>query len=141
MGFERILVGVDGSEASLRALRLGVEIAARFGAKVTLVTVIPPLLLPNDAYAPGVGAIEQEHRRHAEQVLAEASELLEPKVEVDKVQLFGAPAESLAQLAQSDEVGMVVVGSRGRNAVMRVLVGSVSDRLVHISPKPVLIVH
>jgi len=60
-------------------------------------------------------------------------------VEVSTTVLFGAPAESIAEEAAAADVGMVV-GSRGHGAVARVFLGSVSDWLVHISPKPVLVV-
>lgn len=139
---KRVLVGVDGSEASLRALRLGAEIAARFQSRISLVTVVPPLLLPSDAYAAGAGEVEKEHRRHAEQVLRDAVGALDrPGLTVDRVVLFGGAAEALAEFALAEDIGLVVVGSRGRSAVARVLLGSVSDRLVHICQKPVLVVH
>lgn len=51
----------------------------------------------------------------------------------------GSPAEELARRAERDDVEMVVIGSRGRRVVARLLLGSVADRLAHISPKPVLI--
>ena len=57
------------------------------------------------------------------------------------VSILGAPAETLAELSRSDEVTMTVVGHRGRNMASRILLGSVADRLVQISPKPVLVTH
>lgn len=138
---KRILVGLDGSESSLRAMALASEVARRFEAKLTLVTVVPPLLLPNDAYAVGVSDIEQEHRRHAERIIhGSAAKLSDGGKGADQAIVFGAPAESLAELALSDDVEMVVVGSHGRSMVARMLLGSVSHRLLHICEKPVLVV-
>jgi nucleotide-binding universal stress UspA family protein len=138
---KRILVGVDGSEASEGAARLAAEIALRFGARLTLAYVVPRLLLPPDAYGLTNEEVEQEHQAFAEKLLSTATTRLgEPGVEVDTLVLVGSPAESLAQTAGAPDVGLVVVGSRGRGAVARMLLGSVTDRLVHVSPKPVLVV-
>jgi nucleotide-binding universal stress UspA family protein len=139
---KRILVGVDGSEASGRASQLAAEIALRFGARLTLAYVIEPLLLPPDAYGLTAAGVEQQHEAFARKLLASAiTGLGEPGLEVDTTLLIGSPAEKLAEAAGAPDVGLVVVGSRGRGAVARVLLGSVSDRLVHVSPKPVLIAH
>jgi nucleotide-binding universal stress UspA family protein len=62
-------------------------------------------------------------------------------VQAETSVLSGSPAETLAEAAAAPDVDLVVLGSRGRGAVARVLLGSVSDRLIHISPKPVLVVH
>ncbi len=139
---KRILVGLDGSESSGKAMRMAEEIAVRFGAKLTLAHVVPPLLLPPDAYGLTLEEIDHQHELHAGKLLAEARAALgEPGVEVDTLVLYGQPAEQLATAAAEPDVGLVVVGSRGRGAVRRLMVGSVSDRLVHISTKPVLVVH
>ncbi len=136
----QILVGVDGSEASLGAARLAAQIAVRFGARLTLACVVPNLLLPPDAYGLDVADVEQGNREFAQKVLADALGALgEAGVRADTVVLYGPPAESLAEAAAARSADLVVVGSRGRGAVARVLLGSVSDRLVHISPKPVLV--
>ena len=135
---KRILVAVDGSEPSLKAVRMAAEAAVRFGAKLTLVHVVPRLLLPPDVYGLTIAAVEKEHRAYAEQLLDQAlAEAQLAGVEASTTVLFGAPAESIAEEAAAAGVGMVVVGSRGHGAVARVFLGSVSDRLVHISPKPV----
>ena len=64
----------------------------------------------------------------------------EAGIEVEPVSKLGTPAETLADLARAEEVTMAVVGHRGRNLAARLFVGSVADRLVQISPKPVLVV-
>jgi nucleotide-binding universal stress UspA family protein len=139
---KRILVGIDGSESSNHAARLAAEIALRFGARLTLAYVVAPLLLPPDAYGLTTAEVEQDHRAFAEKLLASgATDLGEPGLDVDTLVLMGSPAESLAEAAAAPGIDLVVVGSRGRGAVARVLLGSVSDRLVHISSKPVLVVH
>jgi len=136
----RLLVAVDGSEPAQKAARYAADIAARFHAHLTLVYVIPHLLLPPDAYGLTVEEIEEEHRTYAEGLLAdEVAKLSAPGLTVETQILFGSPAEAIAEAAQEGD--MVVVGSRGRGAVARVLLGSVSDRLVHISQRPVLVVH
>ena len=137
---KRIMVGVDGSEASHRAARLGAEIALRFGARLTLAYVVPRLLLPPDAYGLTEAQVEEEHATFAQKLLATArAKLGDSGVEIDSMSLFGAPAESLAESAAQLDVDMVVVGSRGRGAVTRALLGSVADRLVHSCTRPVLV--
>ncbi|HYQ80748.1 MAG TPA: universal stress protein [Anaeromyxobacteraceae bacterium] len=139
---KRILVAVDGSEASLKAARMAADVAVRFGARMTLAYVIPRLLLPPDVYGLTLAEVEREQRTHADNLVAEArTRLGDVGVPVETSVLSGSPAETLAEAAAAPDVDLVVLGSRGRGAVARVLLGSVSDRLVHISPKPVLVVH
>jgi nucleotide-binding universal stress UspA family protein len=139
---KRILVAIDGSDPSLKAARMAADIALRFGAQLTLVHVVPKLLLPPDVYGLTLAEVEKEHRAYAEGLLAKAvSFLAEPGVDTNSTILYGSPAESIAEEAAVQDVGLVVVGSRGHGAVARMFLGSVSDRIVHISPKPVLVVH
>lgn len=139
---KRILVAVDGSDASQKAARMAADIALRFGSKVTVAYVIPRLLLPPDAYGLTLAEMEREQRAYAEKLVAEAAAKLgEPALELETRVLSGSPPECLAEVAEAPDVGLVVIGSRGRGAVARALLGSVSGRLVHICPKPVLVVH
>ncbi len=139
---KRILIAVDGSEAALKAGRMAADMALALGAKLTLVHVMPRLLLPPDVYGLTLAEVEKEHRAYADALLDKAaSELARPNLEIGRTVLYGSPAEAIAEEAAASDVGMVVVGSRGHGAVARVFLGSVSDRLVHISSKPVLVVH
>ena len=67
-----------------------------------------------------------------------AKELGRPAM--SRVCLKGTAAEALSEFADTNAYDLVVVGSKGRGAVARMLVGSTTDRLVHISHKPVLVV-
>jgi nucleotide-binding universal stress UspA family protein len=139
---KRILVAVDGSEPSLKAARMAADIALRFGSKLTLVHVVPKLVLPPDVYGLTIAEVEKEHRAYADRILERAvASLEEPSLEIGTSVLYGSPAEAIAEEAAAGDVGMLVVGSRGYGAVARMFLGSVSDRVVHISPKPVLVVH
>jgi nucleotide-binding universal stress UspA family protein len=139
---KRILVAVDGSDASQKAARMAADIALRFGSKVTVAYVIPRLLLPPDAYGLTLAEMEREQRAYAEKLVAEAAAKLgEPGLDLETRVLSGSPPECLAEVAEAPDVDLVVIGSRGRGAVARALLGSVSGRLVHICPKPVHVVH
>jgi nucleotide-binding universal stress UspA family protein len=138
---KKILVAVDGSDESKRAARQGADIAVRFGAKLTLLHVIAPLLVPPDAYGLDLGSIAANQESDAEKLLREAEAFLEePGIEIQRQVAHGPPAEMIHRVAVAGGADLVVVGSRGRNAAARVLLGSVSDRLVHISSQPILVV-
>jgi nucleotide-binding universal stress UspA family protein len=138
---KRILVAVDGSEPSLKAARMAADVALRFGSKLTLCHVVPKLLLPPDVYGLTIAEVEKEHRAYADRLLETAVAALdEPGLDVSTTVLYGSPAEAIAEEAAVEDVELVVIGSRGHGAVARMFLGSVSDRIVHISPKPVLVV-
>jgi len=136
-----VLVAVDGSQSSFKGIREAVPLAKALDARLTLVHVIPPTLLPASAYADTIAKIEKAGQLHADEVLQAAqAEVKKAGGLADNAVVRGAPAEALADLAHEDNVWGVVIGAKGHNAVARVLLGSIADRLVHISPKPVLVV-
>ena len=139
---KRIVVGIDGSEQGWSALSQAAELAHATGATLQIAHVSPPVspLMAADYQIAGAGWVEAE-QKFAQQLLREAvARVKDAGAEVQTVSLIGLPAETLSELAQSPEVTMTVVGHRGRNLAARLLVGSVADRLVQISPKPVLVV-
>lgn len=138
---KRILVGIDGSEPSLDALKLAGKLAKANDAGLELVYVRAPIMLPPQPYADVIDRIEKEELKAADEILAKAAKVAQSfGVEVRQASPMGAPAETIADLAEAEPVWMVAVGSRGQGAVKRVLLGSVADRVVHLCQKPVLVV-
>ncbi len=136
-----LLVGVDDSEAARHAAKTAAELALPTGSSLTLVYVSTPILLPAAAYADVIDRLVADERKHASALLErEKAAVARPGLEVKLHHAEGAPAETFAALAEAPDVWMAVVGSRGRNAVTRVLLGSFADRVVHVCRKPVLVV-
>ena len=137
----KIVVGVDGSDGAMQAARMAVEIASRFEAKVLLQYVVPPVTLSPEAASAEAGILEA-NRSAAEEILAEMKKALQrPALALDTAVTVGPVAETLADIGAAQNADLLVVGSRGRGAVARVLLGSVADRLSHICNRPLLIVH
>jgi len=136
---KKIVVAVDGSQQALQAARMGADLATQMAAKLVLVHVVrPPVDLPWDLHAAVFGPWEREKRAEAAELLSNAADFA--GIEAERVILQGAPAEAIAHFARAPDIELVLVGSRGRGAATRVLLGSVSDRLVHICDKPVMVV-
>ncbi len=138
----RILVGVDGSEGSLHALRWAVEEAAVRGADVVAVAVWQSpydyLFGAEGAYVP---VDEGLLVRGAKETLAKAIATVageHPDVRIEPLVVEGDPAETLCE--QADDADLLVVGSRGRGAFGGLLLGSVSSKCAHHCRRPVLIV-
>lgn len=135
---KKILVAIDGSPAAAHAAQLALEIAGPAGAEVLLVHVVPPAFVPAEVPF-GVTPWTEEAVKAGERLLEETVKSLgDPKVKT--VNLVGSPAERIADLAEQEHADLVVVGSKGRGAVSRMLIGSVTDRIVHICKKAVLVV-
>lgn len=132
---ERIVVGYDGSPAARKALKRALEISARFGSKVYVVHVVDTALLSlSEAFAPSMLAALREA---GEKVLQEASREA-PGVEARLLE--GDPAHEIVRFAAEVGASLIVVGSRGLSTIRRMLMGSVSSRVVQESPVDVLVV-
>lgn len=135
-----IVVGVDGSDNARKAARYAADLAALMQARLLLVHVVPSVAVPADAIAFGAQLL-QAHRVRGEALLDTLSNELErPALPVEKRLVdAGSPAEVLADVANQVHAEMIVVGDTGVGTVTRMLLGSVADRLGHISKVPVLI--
>jgi nucleotide-binding universal stress UspA family protein len=138
---KRILVAVDGSDASKRAVQLAAEFARFQGAKVVAAHVVQPLFVPPEPYGFNSGSLEAANREYGQQLASEAAAAVkELGAEAEALVLTGSPPEMLLEVSQAEDVALVVVGSSGRGAFSRAMLGSVSDRIVHHCQKPVLVV-
>ena len=138
---KRILVGVDGSKESRAAVKLAEEIARATGSQLFIASAVAPVIATEAA--PELlkqAAAWQAREREAAQANVKEIAASIAGLSVETVVVDGPAAQVLADLAQQGDVELVVVGHRGRNAVARALLGSVADRLVQMSPKPVLVV-
>jgi nucleotide-binding universal stress UspA family protein len=135
-----IVVAVDGSPASYKGLAEALLLAKPMGARLELIYVSPPVLLPPSVYAETIKHITEAEDGHAKQILSAAAKAA-GDVECDQVHLQGPPAEMISDYAQRDDVWGVVIGAKGHNALSRVMLGSTADRVIHTCHKPVLVVH
>lgn len=138
--FSHILVGVDGSEAALRALDRALDLASLCGARLTVVSVEERL----PAYAATVGEVEDEARyehRYFRQIQHEARRHVESRgVEGEFEVVPGHPAQVLARVAGERGADLVVVGHTGHSRLHHLFLGSTADRLVERAPCAVLVV-
>lgn len=135
---KKILVAVDGSETSIHAARKALELGEALKADVTLATVVVPTFVPPEVAFDASKFIE-ESVRIGELTLEQVAKQL-GALTISRVTLQGSIGEAIADYADQAHFDLIVVGSKGRGAVARVLIGSTTDRLVHISRKPVLVV-
>ena len=137
--FKSIVWANDGSEAAQRALPLVKELAQAGGATVTLVHVVERV--------EGSGAVGVPRRADEAEFQAELRGLVDQLQQEDvtaSLEIRGdvgaRPAHEVVEIARSTDADLIVVGSRGHSSIYGLLVGSVTNRLLHIAPCPVLVV-
>jgi nucleotide-binding universal stress UspA family protein len=136
---KRFLVATDGSAGACEAVQQATALARESGAAITLVCVRhAPLPLLGDSYYQRTSSAELAR---AQAVLDEArARVAAGGVEVETEILEGNPADSIAGLARSRSVDLIVAGSRGRGGIAGRLLGSVAAGIVHRGDRPILIV-
>ncbi|KQT10849.1 universal stress protein [Ramlibacter sp. Leaf400] len=140
--YKRILVPVDGSETSAKALATAVEMARGSGGQIHLVHCVDEL-----AYLGAydyVGAIIDLVRENGAKVLSEAADTCRA-AGVDAVSTFiDTPGQrlgtSIAKQATDWKADLIVVGTHGRRGVDRLVMGSGAEQIIRTAPAPVLVV-
>jgi nucleotide-binding universal stress UspA family protein len=149
-----VLLATDGSESSLEAARL-VRDLLNPGAltRVTILAVVPPLgTVPfygaNVGYGMyGGGVLSQETydavtasaEQTAQDALRRTAEELQATAPLETIVRRGSPADEIVRYATESGAGIIVLGSRGWGEMHAVLLGSVSERVLHTAHCPVLI--
>ena len=134
----RILVAYDGSESSARAFPFALELAKRFGARLTVLAVAQ---LPEPAAMVESSAMldaANEHFAHDFRRLQSEARL--EGVETATHVVVGHPAEQIVHRAAIDKSDLIVMGHRGHSAVKEWLLGSTSKRVITYAPCSVTVV-
>jgi len=143
--FKHILLATDGSAASEHAAQLAVGLARTHGSKLTAVYVVDPYpyigvgeINPMGFQAYMSAAQEQASQAHA-QVEALCKQGGAPvTLQARLVEDVGA-ASGIVQTAQTEGADLIVLGSHGRSGIARLMLGSVSTKVVAESKVPVLV--
>ncbi|WXG46204.1 MAG: universal stress protein [Candidatus Atabeyarchaeum deiterrae] len=142
MAFKNILVAVDGSRESDKAIEVIVELAAKLGAKVTFLHVVntPDLGDTSLLSEKPEKALRDSLVEAGKKILAKASETAKRKgVSATEKISYGYPSDTIVREASSLNVDLIAMGSRGRTGVTRIVLGSTAEKVLRWSSVPVLI--
>lgn len=137
----KVLFATDGSADSLKAARFLPQLCVAQELKVTLIYVKDPAT--GIAYAEGAvapGSIAQLEEVASDALSRTVAVLKEKGIDADQRTEWGNPARVVTELAQREGFDLVVAGSRGLGGLSGLLLGSVSDQIIHRAHCPVLVV-
>ncbi|WP_019501616.1 universal stress protein [Pseudanabaena sp. PCC 6802] len=148
----KLLVAIDGSEASHKALQKAIELAVPTQALVVLITVVEPVsdyfpkvMMPTGDWVgwQSVPNIELEKAlMETGQTLLQKAESAcqEAGLECQTSLKIGNPREVICSVVKDEAPDFLIMGSRGLGTVERLMLGSVSDYVVHHATQPVIVV-
>ncbi len=142
---KKILLATDGSDTSMRAAKMALDIGKKTGATVTAVYVVDVHRL---AQLPGYAAMPGIKDNLMELMFKEGDEALEEiedmardaVVAYERVVAEGDPGEELLKLCRDPGFDLIVLGTIGKSGLKRFLLGSVAEKVVRHSHVPVLVV-
>jgi nucleotide-binding universal stress UspA family protein len=145
----KILLAIDGTKHSEFAIETTNNFKLSAGDEIKVVSVVDmavPMAIDIYAgYLPSSPEIEKNVRENAETILNETCEKIlamtsDKNVAISKELLTGSPESRIVETAEEMNADLIIVGSHGYNRWERLLLGSVSDSVVHHAPCSVLVV-
>jgi nucleotide-binding universal stress UspA family protein len=153
--FEKILVPLDGSEHSLKSLEIAIQVAKKFGGKISLIHVysvaVMPLMMPEPTTLtpPMIPVMTPAEVSKSVEVARSAGASIlsdgEQKVKAEEVQVEtllkeGHTVQEIIRTAKEGKFDLIVIGGRGISKIRELLLGSVTDGVIHHAPCPVLVI-
>jgi len=143
IGLKKILVPIDFSDHSKKALRYALPFARQFNAQLELMYVVEPTIYPSDFGFGQVGFPDVEKELH-EKATQELAALIESSVPLSirssSVVSTGIPFVEITTYAQAEDIDLIIVATHGRTGVEHILFGSTAEKIIRKAPCPVLVV-
>lgn len=141
--FAKILVATDGSAFGQQAVDVAVDLAKRYGSQLSILSVAPLVPLYVSSAEPWVPTeVPPTETEHYRTVLSSAVQRAEKAgvSNVTGVLLEGVVVDEIIAYVEHHPADLLVIGSRGLSTAKRLLLGSVSDAVLHHLKVPVLVV-
>jgi len=139
----KILVATDFAEASRAAADVGVELARTFHVPLVLMHayVVPSYIYTTVPFVPFGDYMQVYEDAARESLEKERARLAGKGADVTAVLRAGVAWEDILSTAQQVDAGLILVGTHGRRGLPHALLGSVAEKVVRLSPVPVLTIH
>ena len=137
LGWKKILVATDGSKYSGIAINKAIDFAKAYGGSLVVLSVVD---VPAEFYAEAPQAVEDMVRTAREYTAAVKKQAEAAGVSAESYVGEAEAWEAVVKLAQDQSVNMIVVGSHGRTGLRRLLMGSVTEKVIGHAACPVLVV-
>ncbi len=141
--FHRITVAIDGSPIAETALDCAIDLAHRYGSDLVIISVAPIVPVYMGSSEPFIPAgVPPSEIGHYQQIVEAAVKRAEAGgvTSVTGVSYEGVVVDEILTHLEEHTTDLFIIGSRGLSAAKRLLLGSVSDAIVHHAPCPVLVV-
>ncbi|OLC92218.1 MAG: hypothetical protein AUI92_05685 [Thaumarchaeota archaeon 13_1_40CM_3_38_6] len=136
--FSNILIAVDGSESASKAFHRSVYLAEKCNSKLDLVHVVQCEVGGDSA---NTFDVIEELKDKAMKMLEEyRAEAAKNNVPIQIVIMQGDPAKVIIELAKAKSYDLIIMGTRGRSSFKELLIGSVSQKVMHHASCPVMVV-
>ena len=139
----KILMPIDFSDESIKAIQYAMPLAREFGATISLVHVIEPILFPADyGYGPVMRQIPSD--KPIGKMKARLAKLgkrtIGPGLLAETMVLSGVAFSEITQAAKAMETDLIIMGTHGYAGLRRAVMGSTAEKVVRHAPCPVLVV-
>jgi nucleotide-binding universal stress UspA family protein len=136
--FSTILCATDGSDHAGKAVGIAADLGCRYNARVIILTAYDPI--PRDLGDPYLEEVTSRRLKAAEELMNAATAVMKVKGLTPIVEMLEGPAaRAILEVARTRRCDLIVMGSRGLTPFSAMLLGSVTMRVVHEAPCPVLL--
>jgi nucleotide-binding universal stress UspA family protein len=139
---KKILVGVDFEQASLAALDWAIDLASQVGANITVLHAydIPIVGIPDGAFIASAEYAAKLMTTADEALAAAIGARRDRGVELTSLLRQGVAWETIHQVADEVDAGLIVIGTHGRKGLAHALLGSIAEKTIRTAKRPVVVV-
>lgn len=139
--FTSILVPVDGSDNSYRALDSALLLSEKLGSNITVVNVLEQVPITHIESEKLLSELLEAYRKENQEILSKCSKIATEKgLSIKTILLQGNPASVILDYRKKEKFDLLIMGSRGLGKFKQLILGSVSNKIVHHSPCAVLLI-
>ena len=139
--FTNILIPIDGSDNSYRALDAALLLSEKLGSNITVIHVMEEVPITHIGSEKMLNELLEAYKKENQDILLKCSEIANQKgLTIKTFLLQGNPASAILDYMKKEKFDLVIMGSRGLGKFKELILGSVSSKIVHHSPCAVLLI-
>lgn len=139
--FTNVLVPVDGSDNSYRALDAALLLSEKLGSSITVVNVMEQVPITHIESEKLLSELLEAYKKENQEILSKCSNIAsEKELSIKTLLLQGNPASVILDYSKKEKFDLVIMGSRGMGKFKQLILGSVSSKIVHHSPCAILLI-